>query len=477
MTQERHTGGEAGTERSTLPARRAVGLLVICAAQFLVALDLSIVNIAVPHINTELGFEPDTVGWVLSAYALAFAAMLLLGGRIADLYGRKRVFVLSLLALGAASALAGAAWSPAALIAGRVLQGLAAGFIAPSALGLLTATIPEGPQRERALGIYGAVLSTGFVSGMIGGGLLTEFLGWRWTMYINIPVVIVAALLAARYLPGGHVRNSDSKLDVSGGLLSAGVMLCVVYALEEAGPETSWVHTALLLVMGAVLALLFVLRESRSPSPLLPLSLFRIGAVGGANLIAMAMGAAHGGMLIVLTLYLQDVLGYGALATGLAFSLSGAISIATGTLTGRVLQRWSLYHVLLFGVVATALGMLALVSLPERGGLWLVLGATSLNSFGHIIVVVVTTVAANNGVPTSHKAVAGAVLNTAQQLGIALGVAVLTSVAVAVTATQGGPESPDAMLAGWRWALALSTVIILSAAPLAIAMRRRLQTA
>lgn len=472
MTRQR----EADSEGAVLPARRAVGLLVVCAAQFLVALDLSIVNIAVPHISAELGFEPDAVGWVLSAYALAFAAMLLLGGRIADIYGRKRVFIVSLLVLGAASTLAGAAWNPAVLVAGRVLQGLAAGFIAPSALGLLTATIPEGPQRERALGMYGAVLSTGFVSGMIGGGLLTEFLSWRWTMYVNIPVVIVAVLLAARYLPAGHVWYS-SRLDIPGGLLSAGMMVCIVYALEEAGPATPWGHTALLLIVGTVLALLFVLCERRSPSPLLPLSLFRTGAVGGANLIAMAMGAAHGGMLIILTLYLQDVLGYGALATGLAISLSGAVSIVTGTLAGRALQRWPLYRVLLFGTVAASLGMLALVPLPGQGGLWLVLGATSLNSFGHVIVVVASTVAANNGVPTAHKAVAGAVLNTAQQLGIALGVAVLTSLAAAVTAAQGGSEASGAMLAGWRWALVLSTVIILSAVPLAFAMRRRLQAA
>ncbi|MGH8917060.1 MAG: MFS transporter, partial [Actinomycetes bacterium] len=175
-------GAEAG--RAALPTTRALGLLVLCAAQFLVALDLSIVNVAVPAMTGELGFDPGSVGWVLSAYALAFAATLLLAGRIADLYGRKRVFVVSLLVLGAASTLAGAAWSPAVLVAGRVLQGLAAGFIAPSALGLLTATIPEGPQRERALGIYGAILSTGFVSGMIGGGLLTEFLSWRWTMFV-----------------------------------------------------------------------------------------------------------------------------------------------------------------------------------------------------------------------------------------------------------------------------------------------------
>jgi MFS family permease len=310
---------------------------------------------------------------------------------------------------------------------------------------------------------------------MIGGGLLTEFLSWRWTLFVNVVVVIVAAALAVRCLPESRVRERG-KLDVRGGLLSAGAMMLIVYALEEAGPGTSWVYTALLLMVGVVLAMLFVLYERRTPSPLLPLSLFRTGAVGGANLIALAMGAAHGGMLIVLTLYLQEVLGYGALATGLAFALSGAVAIVTGTFTGRFLQRWPMYRVLLFGIVTSSLGLLALVALPEDGGLWLVLVATSLDSFGHIIVVVVVTVAATNGVPADHKAVAGAVLNTAQQLGIALGVAVLTSLAFAVTAAQGGAENPGALVDGWRWALALSTAMVLSTILLAVAMRRRLQT-
>jgi EmrB/QacA subfamily drug resistance transporter len=476
MTRESGIGDGTKAGPAALPTTRALGLLVICAAQFLVALDLSIVNVAVPAMTGALGFDPGSAGWVLSAYALAFAAMLLLGGRIADLYGRKRVFVISLLVLGAASTLAGAAWSPAVLIAGRVLQGLAAGFIAPSALGLLTATIPEGPQRERALGISGAVLSAGFVSGMLGGGLLTEFLSWRWTIFINVPVVIVASALAMRYLPESRARER-SKLDIPGGLLSAGAMLCIVYALEEAGSGTAWVYTALLLMVGVGLALLFVLCERRSSSPLLPLSLFRTRAVGGANLIGLVMGAAHGGMLIILTLYLQRVLGYGALATGLAFALSGTIAILTGTFTGRFLQRWPMDRVLLFGIVTTSIGLMALVALPEHAGLWLVLVATSIDSFGHIIVVVVVSIAANNGVPADHKAVAGAVLNTAQQLGIALGVAVLTSVAAVVTAAQGNPGTQAAVVAGWRWALAVGAVLVLSTVPLAVAMRRRLQTA
>ncbi|MFC5750163.1 MFS transporter [Actinomadura rugatobispora] len=469
MTHDVDTVKEASAERSA-----ALGLLAICAAQFLVSLDLSIASIAVPHMSAELGLARDSSGWVLSAFAPAFASMLLLGGRVADLYGRKRVFVTSLLVLGTASLLAGAAWSPATLITGRVLQGLAAGFIAPSALGLLTATIPEGPQRERALGIYGAVLSAGFVSGMIGGGLLTEFLTWRWTMYINVPVVLAAVALTVRHLPESRV-SGGGRLDVPGGLLSAGAMVCVVYALEEAGAGTAWASTALILAAGVGLMLAFVRAERRTPSPILPMSLFRIGAVGGANLVGLVMVAAYGGMLIILTLYLQEVLGYGALPAGLVFAVSGAIAIITSTFTGKLLQRRRLDHVLLFGIVVAALGLLSLIFLPERGGLWLVIGGTSVNALGHIIVLVVVSIAANNGVPADHKSVAGAVLNTAQQLGIALGVALLTSLAAAVAEAQPEPDSAAALVTGWRWALALSAALALSTVPLTLALRKRLR--
>ncbi|MFJ7417390.1 MFS transporter [Streptomyces uncialis] len=476
MTQDKDTLSDVHTDRSAaLPTRRGPGLLVICAAQFLVALDLSIANIAMPRMTTELGFAPASAGLVLSTFALAFASTLLLGGRVADLYGRRRVFITGLLVLGAASVLAGAAWSPAALLTGRVLQGLAAGFIAPSALGLLTATVPEGPQRERALGIFGAIMSAGFVSGMIGGGVLTEFLDWRWTMYVNVPVVIAAAALALRFLPESRVDGAG-RLDVLGGLLSAGAMLCVVHALEELGTGTAWASTSLFLAVGVCLALAFVRVERRSPHPLLPLSLLRTRAVGAANLIGLVMVAAYGGMLVIVTLYVQEVLGYGALATGAVFAVSGVIGIVNSVLTGRLLQRRRLDRMLLAGIVIATTGLLPLALLPERGGLWLVLMATSVNAFGHIVVLVVSSVAANDGVPADHKAIAGAVMNTGQQLGIALGVALLTSLAATVTAAQPRPDTAAALVTGWRWALALSAAMALSTVPIALALRGRLRT-
>lgn len=475
MTQEPDTISNAGVDRSAaLPVQHRLWLLVICAAQFLVALDLSIANIAMPRMTAELGFAPNSAGLVLSTFALAFASMLLLGGRIADLYGRRRVFVASLLVLGAASVLAGAAWNPAALLTGRVLQGLAAGFIAPSALGLLTATIPEGPQRERALGIFGAIMSAGFVSGMIGGGILTEFLNWRWTMYVNVPVVIVVVALAVRFLPESRVQG-NSRLDILGCLLSAGAMFCIVYGLEELGADTAWTSTALIFALGVGLVLAFLRVERRSPNPILPLSLFEIRAVGGANVIGLLMVAAYGGMLLILTLYLQEVLDYGALATGLVFAVSGVIGIVNSMLTDKYLRRWRREQMLLVGIAIATVGLVALVMLPEKNGLWLVIVATAVNAFGHILVLVISSIAANNGVPADHKAVAGAVMNTGQQLGIALGVALMTSLAAEVTAAQADPGSDAALVTGWQWAMALATVLALATVPIALALRKRLR--
>ncbi|MEV7284949.1 MFS transporter [Streptomyces sp. NPDC093252] len=476
MTREPDTISEGGAGRSAARStRRGLGLLVICAAQFLVALDLSIASIAMPRMTAELGFAPHSAGLVLSTFALAFASALLPGGRVADLYGRRRVFVAGLLVLGAASVLAGAAWNPAVLLTGRVLQGLAAGFIAPSALGLLTATIPEGPARERALGIFGAIMSAGFVSGMVGGGVLTELLNWRWTMYINVPVVITAVALAVRYLPESRVQG-NGRLDIPGCLLSAGAMFCIVHGLEELGADTAWMSTALVLALGAGLVLAFLRVERRSPGPILPLSLFAVRAVGGANAIGLLMVAAYGGMLLILTLYLQEVLGYGALATGLVFAVSGAVGVVNSVLTGRYLRHLRPDQMLLAGIAIAAAGLLTLVVLPEKNGLWLVIVATAVNAFGHIIVLVISSIAANNGVPADHKAVAGAVMNTGQQLGIALGVALMTSLAAEVTAAQADPGSDAALVTGWRWAMALAATLALATVPIALALRKRLRT-
>ncbi|MGC5016598.1 MFS transporter [Streptosporangium sp. DT93] len=443
-----HTTEETG---SGFRSRRFWQLTVICGTQFLVAVDYSIINVAAPSIREGMDFgSGGGVAWVLSVYPLTFCGFLLLGGRVADLFGRKRTFIWSLVGFALASLLAGLAWSPAALIAGRALQGVAAAFIAPAGLGLLQATVPEGPERERALGVYGAALSAGFVSGMVLGGVLTEYAGWRSVFLINVPIVVVACLLARIHLDESRDTNASRHLDLAGVALATTGMVALVFALTE-GEKYGWTSAPILLAAGiAVPAVaLFVWVESRSDDTLVPISIFRTAAIGAANLVTVLLICSYGGMLFILTLYLQTHLGLGALATGLTFALSGVVAVVTGIYAGKLVERFGLYRVLLYGIAVETIGIAVMVGLPEGYGLVLVLVGTSVNAFGHILALITTSIAGTNGADEGRRATAGALINASQQLGLAVGVGVVTSVAAHFTVGAGA----GAVLAGWRWAL------------------------
>jgi EmrB/QacA subfamily drug resistance transporter len=462
------------TVESEFRSRQFWQLTVICGTQFLVALDYSIINVAAPSIGESMDFSSGGgLAWVLSAYPLAFCGFLLLGGRVADLYGRKRVFIWSLAGFLLASLLAGLAWSPAALIAGRALQGVAAAFIAPAGLGLLQAAIPEGPQRERALGVYGSALSAGFVSGMVLGGVLTEFAGWRSVFLINVPIVLVFALLARAHLDESRDGHASRHLDLTGVALVTTGMVALVFALTE-GEEYGW--TSVPILLSAVIAVpavaLFVWVESRKRDALVPISIFRRAAIGAANLVTVLLICSYGGMLFILTLYLQTHLEMGALPTGLTFSVSGAIAIVTGIYAGKFVERFGLHRVLLFGIVVETFGILIMVGLPEGHGLALVLIGTSVNAFGHIIALITTSIAGTNGAEEGRQATAGALINVSQQLGLAVGVGVVTSVAAHFAAASGGPA---AALEGWRWALWCSVGFAVAAIITTVLLRRRFQ--
>ncbi|MFD1539454.1 MFS transporter [Nonomuraea guangzhouensis] len=464
--------GATGTLESTFRSRQFWQLTVICGTQFLVALDYSIINVAAPSIRGSMGFSSGGgVAWVLSAYPLAFCGFLLLGGRIADLYGRKRVFIWSLFGFLLASLLAGLAWSPATLIAGRALQGVAAAFIAPAGLGLLQAAIPEGSPRERALGIYGSALSAGFVSGMVLGGVLTEYVGWRSVFLINVPVVLVFGLLARAHLDESRDRHASRHLDLAGVALATMGMVALVFALTE-GEEYGWSSVPILLsaVIAVPAVALFGWVESRKDNALVPISIFRRAAIGAANLVNVLLICSYGGMLFILTLYLQTHLGLGALPTGLTFSLSGAIAIVTGIYAGKLVERFGLYRVLLSGIVIETFGILIMVGLPEEQGLALVLIGTSVNAFGHIIALITTSIAGTNGAEEGRQATAGALINVSQQLGLAVGVGVVTSVAAHFAAASGGAA---ATLEGWRWALWCSVVFAVGAITTTVLLRKR----
>ncbi|RSM88631.1 MFS transporter [Kibdelosporangium aridum] len=458
-----------GRAENSFESRQFWQLAIICGTQFLIALDYSIINVAIPSIRDGMGLTAgDSVAWVLSAYPLAFCGFLLLGGRVADLYGRKRVFIWSIVGFGLASLLAGLAWSPEVLIAGRALQGIAAAFIAPAGLGLLQATIPEGPQRERALGIYGSALSAGFVAGMVIGGVLTEYVGWRSVFLINVPIVLIAVLLAKNYLDESRDTRASRDLDITGVVLATTGMVALVFALTE-GEKYGWTSTPILL--SAVIAIpavgFFIWVESRKDNPLVPLSIFRTAAIGPANLVNVLLICSYGGMLFILTLYLQSHLGLSALLTGLTFAVSGAIAIVTGIYADRLIERFGIYRVLLAGIVIETIGLLVMVGLPEGYGVWLVLIGTSVNAFGHILALITTSIAGTNGADEGRRATAGALINVSQQLGLAVGVGVLTSVAAHFTASSG------AIVEGWRWALWGSVVFAVGAIIATVLFRKR----
>lgn len=463
------------TERveSGFQTRQWWQLAIICGTQFLVALDYSIINVAAPSIRDGLGFGTE-IAWVLSAYPLAFCGFLLFGGRIADLFGRKRVFLWGLVGFLLASLLAGLAWSPASLVAGRALQGVAAAFIAPAGLGLLQATIPEGPKRDRALGIYGSALSAGFVAGMVLGGVLTEFAGWRSVFLINIPIVVVACLLARAFLDESRDTHASRHLDLTGVVLATVGMVALVFALTD-GEKYGWLSAPILISAAiAVPAIaLFMWVESRKDSPLVPPSIFRTAAIGPANLVNVLLICSYGGMLFILTLYLQAHVGLNPLVTGLTFAVSGAIAIVTGIYADRLVERFGLYRVLLGGISIETVGILVMVGLPEAHGVVFVLIGTSVNAFGHILALITTSIAGTNGAEEGRRATAGALINVSQQLGLAVGVGVVTSLAAYFTASAGGGQDPGAVLEGWRWALWGTVVFAAAAIVTTVLFRKR----
>src|SRR6059058_114316 len=301
--------------------RRWSALALIVTAQFMVILDVAIVNVALPSIKSDLGFSQSGLQWVISAYAIFFGGTLLLGGRLADLLGRRRLFIIGLLVFAGSSLLAGFAWSAASLIAFRAVQGLGGALLAPAALSLLMTTFAEGRERNRALGIYGAASGSGAAAGVLAGGLLTSYLSWSWIFFVNVPVGIAAALLAPMLLRESRADLPHRHFDFAGAATVTSGLMLLVYALTRATSDGWGSPTTLALLAGAAALIgTFVVVEHRSPWPLLPLRIFRLPMVAGANVAMAIVGGVAFSQFFVLTLYLQDVLHYSAVQSGVAFA-------------------------------------------------------------------------------------------------------------------------------------------------------------
>jgi EmrB/QacA subfamily drug resistance transporter len=420
---------------STFDPRRWWALALIVTAQFMVILDVTIVNVALPSIKVDLGFSQGNLQWVISAYTIVFGGTLLLGGRLADLLGRRRLLLVGLALFTFGSLLCGLAWSEGALIAFRAAQGLGAALLAPAALSLLMMTFTEGRERNLALGIYGAAAGSGATVGVLLGGLLTSYLSWPWIFFVNVPVGVAAIALTPVLLGESRAALPHRHFDVAGAAsVTTGLML-LVYALTRATSD-GWGATTTLVLLAAALALLlsFVGVELRSRAPLLPLRIFRLRPVTAANATMAVVGAATFSQFFLLTLYMQDVLRYSAVQTGVAFAAFALATAVAANVTQVVVGRVGVRATLTTGLLAYVVGVALLCRLPVDGQYVSdLLPALLLGGVGLGLSFVSANIASLSGVGHSDAGVASGLVNASRQIGGAIGLAAVSAAAAAST--------------------------------------------
>ncbi len=466
--------------RSTVTGRRRwLGLALLCTAFFMVILDAAVVNVALPSIQADLGFSAKDLQWVVSAYALTFGGLLLLGGRAADLLGRRRMFVVGVVVFSAASLLGGLAWSDTAMIVARALQGVGAAIMTPAALSILTTTFEEGAERNKALGVWGAVGASGGTFGLIVGGVLADTIGWEWIFLLNVPIGL-AVLALTPFLVGESRRSTGLRhFDLAGALSVTAAIALVVYATVDAN-EAGWgsAQTVGLFVASAVLLAAFVLVERRSAAPLMPFRIFRLRSLAGSNAAGFAFGGAIFGMFFVITLYLQQVLGFSPLEAGLAWLATSLTVLVAAILTQGLVTKIGMRVPLVVGSAVTALGIFLLSRVSaEESYLSGLLPAMVVAGVGMGMAFVSMSIGALEGVAEHDAGLASGLINTSQQIGAALGVAILSSVAIARTedVLLGAPDTVRAVAVteGFQSALVVGAVFALAGGVLAAALIRR----
>jgi EmrB/QacA subfamily drug resistance transporter len=441
--------------------RRRLALALILTAAFMVVLDFSIVNVALASIEREFGFTASAVQWIVTGYAIAFGGLLILGGRAADSFGRRRMFMTGLAIFTAASLAGGLAHDPVLLVTSRVVQGAGAALVAPSALSLITTSFAEGPQRTRALGMYGATASVGFVAGQVLGGVLVEFTSWRAVFLVNVPVGIAALLLAPRLLGESRLAGrAGRRLDIGGALLITGAVAALVFAVSQ-GYVLGWSSPAVLgaLALAAAAGTAFAAVERRHPEPLAPADLLRRPNLRKASSMNLLLGLWNAGELIVLSLYLQQVLHFSPLATGLAIAPQGVIGFMAGAFGARLARRVGIHRVLILTSAVATVGFLALTRLPAGGGYSPLLAAVMLVGFGTAGTAFGTMVTASAGVADGDQGLVGGVINTSRQVGAAIGAALLPAVAEAVSHGHVAAGGDRAAMLTAALAAALATVV------------------
>jgi EmrB/QacA subfamily drug resistance transporter len=460
----------------TSQRRKWLALALLCVVQFMVVLDIAIVNVALPSIKIDLGFSQSDLQWVISAYALTFGGFLLLGGRAADMLGRRRLFLGGLVVFTVASLLAGLAWSEASLIAARAFQGLGAAIIAPAALSILSTTFSEGRERNIALGAWGAVGGFGGVAGVLLGGVLTDALSWEWIFFVNVPVS-VAALVVAPFLLQESRDAAVKKFDLPGAVLVTGGLSSVVFAITRAGQD-GWLATGTLAVFALSAALLagFVVWELRHPDPLMRFGILRIRTVSGANVAGFIMGTAMFSMFLMLTLYMQQVLGYSAMKTGVAYLAVAGTAIVWSAVAAQLVTRVGVKPVLVVGMGMLTAGLVYFTQVSV-GGTYLgdLLPGFLMIGVGIGFSFVPISIAALAGVQASEAGLASGLINTSQQIGGALGIAALSTIATSRTtdAMVSGSAPPVALVDGFSAAFTVGALVAAVGLVAALTLVRR----
>jgi EmrB/QacA subfamily drug resistance transporter len=453
-------------------------LVIVCLAQFMVVLDATVVNIALPSIQKGLHFSDADLQWVINAYTLVFGGFLLLGGRAADLLGRKRLFLAGVALFSAASLLNGLAQSSSMLIAGRALQGLGGALVSPAALSILMTSFPGTQERTKALGVWSAIVAGGAASGLLLGGVLTDLLSWEWIFFINVPVGVLAVAAALRFVPESRDESAHRAFDLAGATTVTTGLVALVYGIVKA-QEYGWGSTRTMgtLALAALLLAAFVAIERRSAAPLVRLSMFRTRTLTAANVSMMLVASGMFSMFFFASLYVQEVLGYSPLKAGLAFLPVTLGMMAGAGVAQSAIRRFGPRGVGVVGVSLAALGMLWLTGLPVHGSYVsdLLVGLLPM-SIGMGLTFVPVTLLATAGVAPEDSGLASGLLNTSQQVGGALGLAILSTLSAnhATSVLADGATRPEALLAGWHVGFTGGAIVlVLAALTLVVGLRRR----
>jgi EmrB/QacA subfamily drug resistance transporter len=444
----------SGSRARRVPAdhHKWFALALLCAVQFMVVLDVAIVNVALPSIQLDLGFSQENLQWVISAYALAFGGFLLLGGRLADILGRRAVFIGGLVVFSIGSLLCGLAWSDVSLVGARTLQGLGAAMITPSALSILTTTFTEGRERNVALGAWGAVGGFGAAAGVLMGGILTDLLSWEWIFFVNVPIGVFGLVLAPILLRESKDAHGQSH-DVPGAALVTSGLVLLVLGITQ-GRQWEWTSTRTIGVFAAAIVLLaaFALWERRQRDPLVPFSIFKVQTLTAANVAGLIMGTALFSMFLMLTLYMQQVLEFSPLKAGVGYLAVAGTAVIWANVAAQVVNRVGVKPTLTFGMSMLTGGLLYFTQVSVDGSYWadlfpgfLILGVAIPFAFVPI------TIAALAGTKPEEAGLASGLINTSQQIGGALGIALLSTVAVSTTDDKlaNGTALPAALTDGF----------------------------